>query len=313
MINKFEKLLSSDKALRNGKNAIAISSFSSTFLVTIGAILISFSPVFVKISTVGPTLAGFYRTLIGGLVLLIIALIKQEKLWRGQRQLLLSSVAALLFALGLTFWHRSIISIGPGPSTILSNFQVFFLAGIGVFLLKERIGMRLAISIPLAILGITLLVGVERFGASLDYRTGVVFGLSAAFVYALYVIVLKKLQTGETTSAQLSNFAAVSLICAVIMGLEGFIQGESFSIPDIQSMICMLAYGVLSQAIGWILISAGLPYMEASRAGILLLLQPTGAFLWDILIFHRQTTGIEFLGAAIALIAIYIGGMKTKH
>jgi drug/metabolite transporter (DMT)-like permease len=52
--------------------------------------------------------------------------------------------------------------------------------------------------------------------------------------------------------------------------------------------------------------------MEASRAGLLLLLQPTGAFIWDILIFTRPTSGIEYFGAGLALTAIYLGNTTKK-
>jgi len=47
-----------------------------------------------------------------------------------------------------------------------------------------------------------------------------------------------------------------------------------------------------------------------SRAGVLLLLQPAGAFLWDVLIFGRPTTGRELVGAGLALLGIYLGGAK---
>lgn len=143
--------------------------------------------------------------------------------------------------------------------------------------------------------------------AGLNYRSGVLLGLSAAVVYALFVIALRKLQTNVTARDALSNFAVVSLLCAVLMGFEGWIQGESFHIPDQNSWLAMIALGVFCQALGWVLISKGLPSVAASRAGLLLLLQPTGAFLWDILIFQRTTTGLEYLGPGW-----YLSGNKIE-
>jgi drug/metabolite transporter (DMT)-like permease len=255
-------------------------------------------------------MAGFYRTLFGGIILTIIVLVGGERIRRGFTSLKQALVAALLFALGLTFWHRSIMAVGPGLSTILANFQVFFLSAMGIIFLKERLRLRTAVAIPLAIIGIYLLVGEERFTIDLSYRTGVVFGLLAALAYALYLMALRNLQAGKKTSAQMANFALVSLTCAAIMGVEGWWQGESFAIMDLHSWLSMMAYGVLCQALAWILISAGLPRIEASRAGLILLLQPTGAFVWDILFFGRPTTGLEFCGAGLTLAAIYIG---TAH
>ena len=70
----------------------------------------------------------------------------------------------------------------------------------------------------------------------------------------------------------------------------------------------MLAYGILCHAMGWILISHGLVKVEASRAGLLLLLQPTLAFIWDGLFFARPTGIMDVSGALLALVAIYLGG-----
>ncbi len=96
------------------------------------------------------------------------------------------------------------------------------------------------------------------------------------------------------------------------MGVEGALQGESFRIPDSQSWASMLAYGIVCQAIGWIIISRALVMVEASRAGLILLLQPTLAFVWDILFFSRATDITHIAGAVLALVAIYLGGSRKR-
>jgi drug/metabolite transporter (DMT)-like permease len=49
-----------------------------------------------------------------------------------------------------------------------------------------------------------------------------------------------------------------------------------------------------------------------SVAGLLLLLQPSLAFVWDVLIFQRPTSATQWLGVAIVLSAIYLGMSSTK-
>jgi drug/metabolite transporter (DMT)-like permease len=110
----------------------------------------------------------------------------------------------------------------------------------------------------------------------------------------------------------LANLAILSLSTAVIMGMEGWGQGESFAIPDLQSWGALVSYGLVSQVLGWIFISKGLLSVEASRAGLILLLQPTLAFVWDILFFHRPTGLTEILGALLALMGIYMGTARSR-
>ena len=52
-----------------------------------GAVMISFSPVFVKLANVGPTSSAFYRMCFGGLLLTAIALVSGKKLWYGWKTL----------------------------------------------------------------------------------------------------------------------------------------------------------------------------------------------------------------------------------
>ena len=52
--------------------------------------------------------------------------------------------------------------------------------------------------------------------------------------------------------------------------------------------------------------------MSTTEAGLALLLQPTLSFVWDVLFFGRPMQAIEIAGAAIALVAIYLGSRKAQ-
>ena len=49
--------------------------------VAAGAFLLSFAAVFVKLANVGPTAAGFYRMLVGGIVLLSLVFVGPKTQW----------------------------------------------------------------------------------------------------------------------------------------------------------------------------------------------------------------------------------------
>ena len=280
---------------------------SGLILLALGASMISFSGVWVKLAHVGPTAAGFYRTFFGGVILLALALKGKETFWRGWRPFLTAFLCALFFALDLTFWHRSIRYVGPGLATILANFQVFFLSAFGVVVLGERPGWRFALSVPLSLLGLLLIVGVNWDQLPTDYRTGVLLGLATAACYAANFLTLRKSQTWSESLTPQANLAIIALMTAVFMAAEGWGQGETFAIPDLQSWTVLVAYGLVSQVLGWIFIYRGLLRIETSRAGLILLLQPTLAFVWDILFFSRPTGLKDGVGAVLALGAIYLG------
>ena len=71
------------------------------FTVLAGGTMISFSGVFVKLVSVGPSTSVFYRVFLGGLALFIVALVKRERLQMSGRILTLIISAGFFFALDL--------------------------------------------------------------------------------------------------------------------------------------------------------------------------------------------------------------------
>ncbi len=282
-------------------------SWKGRVYVLAGAALISFSPVFVRVADVGPTMAGAYRCLFGALALAVVVRVRRERVFQGAGPLLWAGAAAVMFAADLSFWHRSILYVGPGLATILANFQVFFLAAAGVLIFREHLDWRFLVSAPLALGGLFLLVGIDWGALEPDYRVGVVFGIVTAVAYSGYMLTLRRLQSGSARGSPAANLMIVCLAVGAIMAVEGLLQGESFRIRDARSWTAMLGYGILCQAVAWILISRGLALVEASRVGLMLLVQPTLAFVWDVVLFARPTGWTDIAGALLALGAICLG------
>lgn len=282
-------------------------TISGTALVTIGAVMISFAAVFVKLAHVGPTTAAFYRMAIAGCILAVPVIAGRHRAWSGSRAVLVAGVAGVLFALDLVVWHRSIHFVGPGLATILANFQVFILAGFGIIVLRERVSWRLAVAIPMALAGLFLLVGVDWSIVSRSYRVGVIFGLVTAVVYGSLLLVLRWSRSIEPRLDLVPNLMVVCLVAAVLLVPVAFAQGEGLGIPDSETVALLVGYALTAQVVGWLFITRGLPRVQAGRAGLLLLLQPSLAFIWDIVLFRRPTSGLDVAGAVLALGAIYLG------
>ncbi|NTV57353.1 MAG: DMT family transporter [Deltaproteobacteria bacterium] len=297
--------------MTTAENTKLSPTWVGTLQMTAGAVMLSFSAVFVKWAHVGPTASGFYRMFFGALILLGAVLIRKERLFHGSHHLKIVFICGLLFALDITLWHRSIHFIGPGLATLMANFQVFFLALFGMTILKEKFNWKFFFAVPTAVFGLYLIVAPNWNAMGDEYRAGVVLALVAAISYAGYILVLRNFQSKFSVSA-FSTIGLIALITSAVLALEALVINESLVIPDLQSWVALLGYGLFSQVLAWVLISNGLPKIEASRAGLILLLQPTFSFVWDILFFNRPTTWLEVLGALMALFAIYMGVTAKK-
>ena len=277
-----------------------------------GAALISLSPVWVKLVDVSPTTSGFYRVFFGGIAISLYLLLSRKQLQFSKRVWQILVLAAVFFALDLWFWHRSIIFIGPGLSTLLANFQVFILMLAGVLVLRQRPSALQIVAVPLALFGLAMIVGFDWQDLPRDYRMGVIYGLLTALVYASYLLTMRFVRKDVASGMPTREIAVVSVAAAIMLGISAVAEGQSLVIPSITDAGWLLAYGVLSHSLGYILIVSSLPQVSTTEAGLALLLQPTLSFVWDVLFFARPMTPAELSGAAIALIAIYLGSRQSS-
>src|SRR5690242_4169385 len=277
-----------------------------------GAIMISFSAVFVRLVTLPPTVSAFYRMAFGGAILILVLLWRRERPRLTRRAFLILCLAAFFFALDLFLWHRSILYVGPGIATLLANFQVFVLAAVGVFFLGEKLTLPQWLAILLAMAGLALLVGADWAHVSPEYRYGVVLSLLAAMSYAGYLLALRSSRSGSARSSPYAAITAVSLLTAAMLAVTMGVEGASFAIPTWTDGFWLVLYGLVPQVLGWVLISSSMNKVGASQVGLVLLLQPACAFIWDGLFFGRHFSAVEITGAVITLVAIYLGTLKSR-
>ncbi len=278
----------------------------------VGAGIISFSAVWVKLATVTPPVSAFYRVFFGFLFLLAACALRSDLRSVSGRHLGFAVLCGLFFALDLYCWHASIRYVGPGLATMLGNFQVFVLTAFGLLFLGEKIHPRFVLAVPVAVVGLSLIVGVHWEELSPSYRVGIALGLMTAVWYSGFLLILRKLQAEAPGVSFFFNLMLISGASAFFLGTHLAFVGESLAIPDRTSWLALLALGLLSQTIGWTLIANALPGMRTSLAGLVLLFQPALSFVWDVTLFARPTTLVNWIGVGITLFAIYLGIQSSR-
>lgn len=287
------------------------------FRLFLGAVCIGFAPIFVRLLTLAPTPIGMYRCGLAALMLFAWVLSSKSRtsfhpskysftVWR----LLLTGGA--LFALDLFVWHRSVIYAGAGMGTILGNTQVFYVALIGIFFYREKPTLLFIFSIFLAFAGIYLLVNFRTSSENAsNYQLGVIFGLVTGIVYATYILTMRQLESLNNLIRTEHALAFVSLFAALFLFPISFFEG-SLRLPSPMEWVWLLSLSFIAQVIGWLLITKTLPKTPVSKAGLILNAQPVVAVIAGDLILHERLSGIQMVGAALTIAAIYIGTRKKR-
>ncbi|MDT8421251.1 MAG: DMT family transporter [Desulfuromonadales bacterium] len=277
----------------------------------LGSVCISFAPIFIRLADVSPDSAGFYRLLFASLSLLILIKIRGENLKMAPRPTLLLVLAGIFLSVDFMCWHRSIGLIGPGLSTLLGNFQVFFTALFSWLLFQQRISRLFILAVAMALCGLLLITGGDWQVLEPGYKLGLLFGVLTALFYSGYILLLKQ-ALNDRTAQGVPAMLIVSVPGTLLLALVTPVTGGSFVIPDSGSLFALIGAGVFSSTIGWSLISTAIKQVQATIAGLVLLLQPTLALIWDVLFFDRPTGLMEVFGVSCILSAIYIGTYRKE-
>jgi len=219
-------------------------------------------------------------------------------------------LCGLLFTGDLLCWHASINRIGPGLATLVGNFQVFLLAVIGAIQAGRAPKPAFLIGMLVAMTGLYLVVGRDFADQTPAFRQGVLLGLCTAVFYASYILSLKSAVTDRGRAGPTAAMAVLSLIGAVFLGLVVVGGGDSFVLPTTRSVLSLAGLGLVGQGLGWVIISIGLSRTRPAVAGLLLLLQPTLSYVWDVLLFDKPTGTVEILGVGLALCGIALGSVR---
>jgi drug/metabolite transporter (DMT)-like permease len=277
-------------------------------LALLGVLSISFSAVFIRLASVSPVTAVFYRAIYAIPMLAVLALRSRGRDARGDRVRRLAVISGLILALDLAFWHESIALVGAGLGTVVANVQVVFVAVLGWAFYRERPTARAWVLMAGILTGLALTSGLSRPEA---YGTspvlGVVFGLLAGGCYAAYLLVFRAANRapGPREGALLEATSGMAVGALLVAPFDAHFSFAA-SWPAHGWLVLLAA---VSQVLGWLLIVEALSALPALETSILLLIQPVFALIWGRWFFDEHLSMLQWAGTLLVLGGV--GAMST--
>jgi drug/metabolite transporter (DMT)-like permease len=270
----------------------------------LGAACISSSAILVTLAHVGPVTTAFFRCALALPVLIPVAMLEQRRL--GPRPLASRAyavLAGLFLAVDLVLWNHAISDVGAGVATVLGNLQVLFVAAFAWVVLRERPDRRFLIMLPVVLAGIVLVSGMlGGHAAGVHPLAGIGFGVGTSAAYACFLLVLRS-TSGQAphVAGQLADATVGATVGAVILGLV--LGGLQLHIPW-PSFGWLLILALLSQTVGWLLITSALPRLPAAISSLVLLLQPAASMVLADLVLSERPTLIQVGGALLVCLGV---------
>lgn len=280
--------------------------------LVLGALAIAFSPIFVRLSEVGPTATGFYRAILAVPPIWLwwrfmpalpkVAGAQVAGAGRSLPPLALILVPGLLFAGDLFFWHLAIKYTTVANATLLSNFAPVIVTLGAWLVLREKITGAFLLAMLVAICGALMLVG-----ASIELGGTNVFGDMLAFTtaifYGAYMIAVAKLR-GRHGTQDLMLWS--SLVTGLALLPMVWVMGEGLLPATLQGWLILIGLAWISQALGQGLIAYALGHLPASFSSLVVLIQPVAAACFGWLWLGEGLQPLQLGGGAVVLFGIVL-------
>ncbi len=188
---------------------------------------------------------------------------------------------------------------------------------VGLFawlLLGERPSRPILVALPVVLVGVVLISGLldaQAYGA--NPPLGVALGIATAFFYAGYLLVIRR--SGRDERRPAGPVAIATFSTMVVAAMIGTPLGELEVVPTWPAHGWLLAYGVTSQSLGYLLISLSLPRLPAVVTSIILLAQPVTTVVLSIVLLAEtpsaaQLVGVVLVVGGIALATVPLGRVR---
>jgi drug/metabolite transporter (DMT)-like permease len=288
-----------EAASRRSRQRVAGRTVSPVLIALLGATCISSSAIVVRLADAGAGTTAFYRCAFALPVLIVLAIVEQRR--RGPRpwgDRALAALAGAFLGVDLVLWTHAIYAVGAGIATVLGNLQVLFVTFIAWLCFRERPRPLFLVVLPFVILGVVLVAGlVGSRNPESHPVAGVLYGLGASITYAVFILVLRS-QTKKSphVAGPLADATAGAVLASLVFGLA---IGELRFAPPLRTLEWLLVLAMVSQTLGWLLITSSLPRLPAALSSLLLLFQPAASLVLAAVVLSERPSLLQLAGAGI--------------
>lgn len=278
--------------MRNLKNARVMMIVSMVTFGTLG--------LFVRHISVSSGELALYRAVLATVLLGVWFLLTGQRLdFRAigrELPLLLLSGVAMGFNWILLFEAYKYTSVSV--ATLSYYFAPVIVTLVCPILFHERLTPKQLVCFALSTLGIILITGLSGAGQSGTDLIGIGFGLGAAVLYALVVLINKFIKGVEGLHRTFLQFVAALV---VLLPYVAFAGGFHLASLDGTGWICLLIVGFIHTGVAYCMYFPSLKELPGQKAAILSYIDPLVAVLVSVFLLEESLTLPQAVGGLLIL------------
>ncbi|MGG1397894.1 EamA family transporter [Bacillus salipaludis] len=258
--------------------------------------------IFVKNINLSSSEIALLRGIIGSIFLIFFLVMAQQKpsiqAVKKNLVLLIFSGAAIGFNWILLFQSYRYTTVSN--ATLSYYFAPVFVMALSPFVLKERLTPAKVGCIITAMIGLFLVVNIggDDGGENYHHVTGILYGLSAAALYASVVLInkfIKNLSGFETTFVQL-------LVASIVLFPYVFLKDHlDFSGITSNSIVFIIIIGIIHTGIAYFLYFTSIKELKGQRIAVLSYIDPISAVIFAAIFLGEGMGLMQMVGGILIL------------
>jgi drug/metabolite transporter (DMT)-like permease len=271
----------------------------------LGGISIGCSPIFVRLSLVGPVTTAFWRLSLALIPLLAVFRFRTEgfesqKQPRLMSEYMLAAMPGVFLAADLALWHVSLHMTSVANATLLANMAPIFVTVGSWLIFRQPVKRVFLAGLALSIGGVVVLKGgVSAMGDG--HFLGDALALSASAFYAGYIMMVGWTRKRFQSSAIMLCSTISAAVCTLPIART---FERDFFPPSVMGWAVLFGLAWMSQAAGQSLITYALGWLPAAFSSLTLLIQPiiAAVIAWGLL--GEALSASQIAGGLIVLAGI---------
>ncbi|PDT42136.1 MULTISPECIES: DMT family transporter [Sinorhizobium] len=271
-----------------------------------GGVAIAGSPIFVRLSEVGPMATAFWRVALALIPLLAWSWLAKDT-GADRRPERLSDYALLVLpgvflAIDLGAWHLSLTMTSVANATLLANLAPVFVTLASWALFRSPVSRIFLAGLVTAVAGVVVLKGGPGALGGGDL-IGDGIAIVAAMFYAGYILAIGQLRSRFGTNRIMIWSTASAAVCTLPMA----VFAEPALLPPTGfGWAILFGLAFVSHAGGQVAITYALAFLAPAFSSLTLLVQPVVAAVLAWVLLSEPVGVMQATGGAIVLIGILI-------
>jgi len=240
-----------------------------------------------------------FRFLIAAVLMNIYILARKKTYPSGKSLLLLIAMGSIGYAAQSFSFFTALELIGASLTSILLYLHPAMVFILSIFLLKLKIKKSEFLALILATSGTVLVIGLKLQNINF---IGIMFGITAAVVYAFYIVIGSKVTKG------LDAFTASTVIISssAFVYITNAITNDILMPATLEQWKWLFAIAIISTIVAIVTFFAGMKIIGPVKASMISTFEPIVTVVCSFWLLNESLDIYQMLGAILIIIAALI-------